>query len=195
MTNFEAPRYHHPFHQEVYDTEGVKETGAELEIVTSMIDDVLYSGGNTSVRPSRAVSGDGYFESYFRHSHLRSDIYSPSGGWVWPIQSVNVAIEHYRKLNTPCLRENYKISIENTVHQTNFGMNIVRTLYYIERFGDHEYPTTHGLILRPNIIGEEEITDEPMTPYDCEKLAEALDEVTRIINHEDKVNSGINRSK
>lgn len=175
-------RYHYEGHIEQYDIDGVRQHGGELDIVTQEIDELLYPDrpGLTNVCVSSARSSGGITVTSFVHEYLRTE----SDDRAWPLESVKVAVEHSLYLGRQALKQCYKIRIDNSVHHvvtedngTRLTLhNRVSSLFYISQLGAGNEPF-EGYIVRPDIIGEQDMKDEPMTVYDCEKLYDSISEL------------------
>lgn len=184
------PRYTHAQHLREYDQAYIGKTGAELELLTVQMDDILYpeSDKETVVSASSAQATDGFIQTQFRHEFLRADRI----GWCWPLESVRVSIDHAMYLGRGALKQCYKVHIDSSVLQQTVKdeklvalKNRITSIYYLEETAG----TTNrfiGSILRPNIIGEASHSDESMTAYDCERLMDVLAELSNIAIYDDR---------
>ncbi len=174
MSKEQNPIYHSPIHLESYDTSGPKRCDGEIGFVMDTLDAVLYAGGGTDIRPHAALSTASVFESHFSHHYYRGE--TSYLGLAWSLESITLGIDHVRYLGRGALKQSYKIKVDSEIHQASIGKNRVTTHYYLEEFaGQGEIYS--GLILRPNITGNADQRDEPMTVYDCDQLYTLLDEI------------------
>lgn len=174
-----APRYHTPWHAQIYDERGISLPGAELEMLCDEIDELLYPDPKEeiTIATNSARAGRGGISTYFSHEYLSGE---REGGWAWPLESVTVSVDHSIYKGRVALKQCFKVKIDNSIIATRSNLETVSvtdhpitSIYYIEEFAAAERSFS-GSIIRPNIIGEEHPKDEPMTRYDCEKLYDSI---------------------
>jgi hypothetical protein len=171
-TEHENPVYFDSFHLEQYDTQSIRRFDGELGLIIDLIDDILYPDAQTVVRPNSATAGNGVFTCRFSHEYARMDL----RGWVWPVETVGISIEHTRYLGRSALKQCYKVLVFNQIHQAKVFPNKVKSLYYIEETAGDQV-VYNGNILRPDLLPEGSVMDESMTAYDCDQLANTLFEM------------------
>lgn len=171
----ENPVYFDSFHLEQYDTESIRRFDGELGLVIDVLDDILYPEGQTVIRPNSASVGDGIFTCRFAHEYSKMDLRD----WVWPVETIGINIEHTRYLGRSALKQCYKVLLYNQIHQKEVFPNKVKSMYYLEEIAGSEM-IYQGSIVRPDVLPEGEVQDEPMTAYDCDQLANALFELKNL---------------
>lgn len=186
----EQPSYTHPLHLAAYNTERIGTPGAELDVLTDLIDEVIYpeTDKDTVVGVSSARSSDGHIQTHFTHEFLIAD----GETYAWPLESVRLSVDHAVYLGRAAIKQSYKVQIDTSVLRpvmdeagNIYVKNRVTTHYYLEEIAGPR-PRYFGTMLRPNMLNDEYQADEPMTVYDCNQLINVIAELASVADHDDR---------
>lgn len=181
-------RFHSQQHIQAYDTTYVGLAGGGLEKVAYEIDELLYPEEECH-RPAgalRARVGDGIVFAGFNYEYLRTEV-SP---YARAVESVRLSIDHTQYLGRNALKQCYKIKLDTSLEQAVVlgswlvtpPVNRVTAMFYLEEFpAEGDEKSFRGQALRPNIIGEQNQSDEHMTAYDCSQLYKAIHDARQIL--------------
>jgi hypothetical protein len=177
MSLEQTPTYHYPDHLRAYDIEAPKKAWGQIAMLTEMLDDILYAG-KTTIQPHSARASEDLFESFFVYEYPRSE--STITGLAATPEFLKMSVEHARYLGSAALKQSYKVRLDSSIRHMNLGIYRITSMYYLEEVAgiDNKYL---GSMLKPNIIGEAQVPQEPMTVYDCETLSKTFDEVLDLI--------------
>jgi len=169
------PEYHHPIHLANYETHDIGLEGGEISIVMDALEDLVYPDDILALQPQR-VSTDGcVLSAYLAYEYTPLD----HKLWLPPCESATLSVEHTQYLGSSPVKECFKVKLESVVTGDVLGANVppnrITTMYYLQRTAG-EGRIYDGLLIRPNILGEDNPAEETITAYDCGLLFEQVTE-------------------
>lgn len=161
----EQPHYHYPRHRALYDTHSPRMHGGEIQSVMECLDELLYFEDDTAFRPHAAQTDGTIFVNYYSQEYTRGDL----RGYVWPLETVRLSVEHTIYLGRSALKQSYKIRSDSQIHRPEIRITRVSSMFYLEQVAG-EGVVYFGTMIRPDVLPNADVHEEQMTVYDCEQL-------------------------